>query len=192
MSIRNLLIDSLWLTICEYTDKGVLVWYFVVTNQDLNETILLKLMNNCFVNHLKQECFGDDFDIFREKLKQSGGIIAGSYPASVFAGSICENSDVDIFVPEPRIGKITSSSIVKIEIHSMSWTIFNLLEWFYSSRTSSTHMTSDRGYDWNEISYVHSIADFQISGEAQLLDRIYKRKLRMTREINCICETFKT
>src|SRR5689334_12672141 len=81
-----------------YSDRPFLVWRFVFEEQDRCEEI----MSESLRNHLTEEIFGEQMQSFIQALRRSGGLIAGSYPASFFADALHDDSDLDIFVPWPE------------------------------------------------------------------------------------------
>lgn len=169
--IRSLLYDELWLEICKYCDKGVLVWHFVITNEDSNPIIIHKLINDCFVLHITQDCFDESFKEFNVELKKSSAIIAGSYPISILAG--CSPGEINIFVPKQRqLNDIWNSLKTKgYDYYS------ELMQWFYQWTSS----TFEHSYDHDH----HIIKNYSIDGDEN-------KKRQFNREASAFKKYFNT
>lgn len=181
--IRNLLLDELWLEICRFSDKGVLIWHFVITNQDSSEIFLYKLMNECFVLKLQQDCFPSDFNEFIIQLKKTNSIIGGSYPASVLAGCSENCSDVDIFVPNQQQQKEEWQKLYDKKLVKNHQYHSSLIQWFFQ-KYHSTHMRNSKGYDWAEIQNSFAVSKhYRIGGQKDLIDAILLEKRNLNREV---------
>lgn len=148
---------DIWSIIYPFTDNELLISYFVFEDR----LQLRRRMNQIIQRELSAE-FGHLFEDFISKLRASGGIIAGSFVASLLANNLNSQSDIDIFLPilpQMRLIERILSENQKIEMEAHP---SYLTEWF-SDWHDGMATSSKKGYEWDDISQIfpHSTSFLQ-------------------------------
>jgi hypothetical protein len=177
----------IWEIICTNLENGPLIWYFIVNDQIVDEDHFMKLAESSIYRSLRSECFGEAMEEFRSVLIESGGIVAGSFPARSLMGKIELETDIDIFVPvensqQRRIRRmLRQASLVQSPVYCP------LLEWMHSW-DRSIGQANEKGYDWQDLVYVYSSHIIR-HGSKAIMDEIEKQKNRWNHEGRALVET---
>ena len=177
----------IWEIICEHLENGPLIWYFIVNDQIVDEDHFMKLAESSIYRSLQSECFGEAMEEFRSVLIESGGIVAGSFPARSLMGKIELQTDIDIFVP---VATPTQRHILDLlqKANLLQSPIYcPLIEWMHAWN-SSFSQKNEEGYDWDDLVYVYS-SHIGRCGSKDIMEKIENRKKRWNHEGRALVET---